>query len=176
MKKIYLVLTKSPTVLSRTINFITHEPYTHASISFSNTTQPMYSAGRDYARLPFPGHMKSEPLDSGFYKCFPNCKVGVYSLEVSDENFQKAYDFVMDGVNRRLPFNVLGLLLCQFNIDHPRKDRYFCSEFVANALVKANVDILKKPNLYHPSDFLKIEGLKCLYTGLIKDLIGMSFQ
>ena len=71
---------------------------------------------------------------------------------------------------------MLGLLYCNFNIDKPRKDHYFCSEFVATALKQADIDIKKKPNLYHPADFLEIDGIKCLYQGKIKDAINRSFD
>ena len=176
MKRIYIILTKSPSILSKTISAVTKEPYTHSSISFSNTIQPMYSAGRDYALLPAPGHLKVEPLQSGFYKYYPNCKFGLYYLDVSDQQFEKCQSFVIENVKKRLPFNVLGLLYCNFNIDKPRKDHYFCSEFVATALKQADIDIKKKPNLYHPADFLEIDGIKCLYQGKIKDAINRSFD
>ncbi len=83
---------------------------------------------------------------------------------------------IIENVKKRLPFNVLGLLYCNFNIDKPRKDHYFCSEFVATALKQADIDIKKKPNLYHPADFLEIDGIKCLYQGKIKDAINRSFD
>lgn len=115
-------------------------------------------------------------MQSGFYKYYPNCKFGLYYLDVSDQQFEKCQSFVIENVKKRLPFNVLGLLYCNFNIDKPRKDHYFCSEFVATALKQADIDIKKKPNLYHPADFLKIDGIKCLYQGKIKDAINRSFD
>ncbi len=176
MKRIYIVLTKSPTLLSRSINKLTHEQYTHSSISFSDTIQPMYSSGRKFAFLYFPAGLKEEPLDKSFYKYFNKCPMGVYCLDVQDEVYQKVYDYVISNVEKKYRFNVIGLILCGLNIDHPRKDHYFCSEFVADALQAGGIDILKKPNLYHPYDFLKIKGIKCLYTGIVKDAVGRHFE
>lgn len=176
MKRIYLILTKSPTLLSRSIAKITNEEYTHSSISFSDTIQPMYSSGRKYAFISFPAGLKEEPLDRSFYKYFNNSKMGIYCLDVDDDTYQKVYDYVTEMVKKKYPFNAIGLVLCWFKIDHPRKNHYFCSEFVANALAAGGIDILKKPNLYHPSDFLKIPGLKCLYVGKIKDAVNNSFH
>ena len=84
MKRIYIILTKSPTILSKTISAVTKEPYTHSSISFSNTIQPMYSAGRDYALLPAPGHLKVEPLQSGFYTLIVNLAYIIWMLVISN--------------------------------------------------------------------------------------------
>ncbi|MDO4377855.1 MAG: hypothetical protein Q4C64_01720 [Erysipelotrichia bacterium] len=176
MKRIYLILTKSPTLLSRSIAWLTGEQYTHSSISFSDTIQPMYSSGRKYAFISFPAGLKEEPLDKSFYKYFSNSAMGIYCLDVDDKVYDQAYNYVTTMVEKKYPFNALGLILCWLKIDHPRKNHYFCSEFVANALAAGGIDILKKPNLYHPSDFLKIKGLKCLYIGKVKDAINKHFQ
>jgi hypothetical protein len=80
-------------------------------------------------------------------------------------------------VAKRLPFNAIGLLLCKTKIDYPRKGRFFCSEFVSTALQQSGeIDIIKKPNLFRPEDFLKIKGIKFVYKGIIKDAVGRDFK
>ena len=177
MKKIYIILTKSPTILSRSIGWITKDEYTHSSISFNSTIQPMYSAGRKYAFSMFPASLKVEPLTVSFYKYFNKSKMGIFYLEVSDEAFNKTKNYVETMVAKKLPFNAIGLLLCKTKLDYPRKGRFFCSEFVSTALRESGeIDILKKPNLYRPIDFTKIKGIKLLYKGIIKDAVGRDFK
>lgn len=177
MKKIFIILTKSPTLLSRSIGWITKDEYTHSSISFNSTIQPMYSAGRKYAFSMFPASLKVEPLDKSFYKYFNKSKMGIYYIEVSEQAYYKTKEFVETMVAKRLPFNAIGLLLCKTKIDYPRKGRFFCSEFVSTALQQSGeIDIIKKPNLFRPEDFLKIKGIKFVYKGIIKDAVGRDFK
>ena len=52
MKSIYILLTKSDTVVSKAIHLVTADQYTHVSISFDKTLQPLYSFSRKYIYLP----------------------------------------------------------------------------------------------------------------------------
>ncbi|MDI9540781.1 MAG: hypothetical protein QM204_04830 [Bacillota bacterium] len=177
MKKIFIILTKSSTLLSRLIGWVTKDEYTHSSISFNSTLQPMYSAGRKYTFSMFPASLKVEPFTEGFYKYYNRSKMGVYYLEVSEEAYNKTKNYVETMVAKKLPFNGIGLLLCKTKIDYPRKGRFFCSEFVSTALQQSGeIDILKKPNMFRPADFLKIKGIKFVYKGIIKDAVGRDFK
>ena len=75
MKKIFIILTKSSTLLSRLIGWVTKDEYTHSSISFNSTLQPMYSAGRKYTFSMFPASLKVEPFTEGFYKYYNRSKM-----------------------------------------------------------------------------------------------------
>ena len=67
MKSIYLLLTKSDTYVSKTIGLATSDKYTHISISFEETLEPLYSFARKYKRTPLPAGIRHEALYSGFY-------------------------------------------------------------------------------------------------------------
>ena len=172
MSKVYVVLTKSATPISILINMATRDEYTHASIAFSDDIKPMYSIGRKYTFLPFPAGMKEEPLDSGFYKYYNNAKLAIYSIEVSESGLKKIKEYVDECYNRKeeITFSYLGVFLNLFNIGLNRKDRYFCSQFVADALNKSEEINTKKPsNVFHPIDFLQIENIQLEFVGKIKD-------
>ena len=62
MKSIYLLLTKSDTYVSKTIGLATSDKYTHISISFEESLQPMYSFARKYKRTPLPAGIRNEAL------------------------------------------------------------------------------------------------------------------
>jgi len=178
VKKIYLVLTKSPTLISKAIQKATNDEFTHSSISFSDTIQPMYSFGRKFAYLNLPAGLKEEPLDKGFYKHYKDVYLGVYSLEVSDEAFERTKNYVEKLFANRLwwRYNLIGLALARREIPTKRKHKMFCSEFVANCLkVSGEVQLDKPSSLYRPNDFAKLEGVKCIYKGSLREAKGHKF-
>lgn len=52
MKSIYILLTKSDTYISKIIRLTTDDTYTHASISFTEDLEPLYSFGRLQPDMP----------------------------------------------------------------------------------------------------------------------------
>ena len=54
MKSIYILLTRSDTVLSRIVHLFTAARYTHVSIAFDGELQTVYSSSRKNGRTLFP--------------------------------------------------------------------------------------------------------------------------
>ena len=54
MKTIYILLTRSGTLLSNVVHLLTRDTYTHASISFDHELQPLYSSARKNGVTMFP--------------------------------------------------------------------------------------------------------------------------
>lgn len=94
MKKIYVLLTKSKTTISKVISLTTRDAYTHASISFNETLFPMYSFSREHIYIPLPANIRIEPLYSGFYKKFDDIPCALYEIEVDDDKYYKAKKMV----------------------------------------------------------------------------------
>ena len=94
MKKIYILLTRSDTWISKLINLATDDTYTHASISFESGLQPLYSFSRECIHLPLPAGLRHEPLDYGFFKKYDTIPCALYELEVSDEVYDTAKEEV----------------------------------------------------------------------------------
>lgn len=62
MKKIYIVISQTGTILSKTIKLITKKKYNHVSISFNKDICNMYSFGRINPYNPFIGkYIKEHP-------------------------------------------------------------------------------------------------------------------
>ena len=174
MKSIYILLTKSDTVVSKAIHLVTADQYTHVSISFDKTLQPLYSFSRKYIYLPLPAGICHEPLSEGFYKKYHYIPCALYELKVEDEIYNTAKQIAENMLkeSQAYKFNVLGLILCKFNIPYDRKNYYFCSEFVSEILAHSQIlELPKMPSLMKPSDYLLFEELECLYKGNIHDLV-----
>ena len=50
MKTIYILLTRSSTILSKMVHFVTDDTYTHASIAFEEDLKTLYTSSRKNGR------------------------------------------------------------------------------------------------------------------------------
>ena len=173
MRTIYVVLTKSGTYLSKFIHIITRANYTHASMSFEDELQPLYSFSRFQAFPPLPAGLNNESLDNGVYKKYSHIPCAVYKIDVDEKTYQKAKGEVEEMLKNAdyYRFNILGLALCGCRIPLTRKRYYFCSQFVSHILETANViELPHRPSLMRPSDYTKIEDLECVFEGKLNEL------
>lgn len=175
MKTIYILLTKSNTLLSRIVDFVTSDTYTHVSIAFDEELQTVYSSSRKNGRTLFPAGPCRENLQGGYYKKHPQIPCSVYQLQVSDETYENAKQEVAQIMSEvdHYHFNIIGLLLCRFNIPYHRKHYFFCSQFVGEILRRSHALILPKDtSLMRPSDYMKLPELLCCFRGYLSDLAG----
>lgn len=170
MKKIYILLTYTGTILSRIIKGYTKAEFSHVSISLDKKLTQMYSFGRLNAYNPFIGGFIHEQIDKGTFKRFKNTKSKVYSLEITDEQ----YDIIRITINafeaskKEYKFNILGLFAAGFNIRVKRKKSLYCAEFVKHVLETAKVKV-DLPQIIKPEHFKNIKGLKLVYNGKLKN-------
>lgn len=180
MKSIYILLTESDTYISKIIKLLTNDKYTHASISFDSSLQPLYSFSRKFVNMPLPAGLQNESLTTGFYLKYRYIPCALYELEVEDEIYYRAkkeVEKMMDEA-KDYHFNVIGLILCKLNIPFHRNNCYFCSEFVSDVLNKSKALVLPKDtSLMRPNDYTNISQLSCQFEGRLYHLVqGLSFQ
>ena len=181
MPKVYILLIKSNTILSKLIGKVTKAEFTHASISFSDDLYPFNSFGRKYTYSVVPAGLKKEYKDKGFLYRNQNIPSAIYEIEVTNEQYRKAKQYVDDMFNskKRYGFNSIGLFMCKTGIPVRRKRRMFCSEFVASVLKYSDIYNFDNPTLVKPNDFASLENAKCIYKGILKDsfnIKGGNFQ
>lgn len=175
MKTIYILLTRSDTILSRLVQLFTRDPYTHASISFDECLQPLYSSARKNGETMFPAGPCTEVFHRGFYYKHRNIPCALYELSVPNEVYeaarQEAQQFARN--SDLYSFNILGLILCKLGIPfHPRY-KYFCSQFVAEILLRScALELPKDTSLMKPMDYTRIPELVCCFRGLLRDLVS----
>ncbi|MBP1925132.1 hypothetical protein J2Z76_000989 [Sedimentibacter acidaminivorans] len=169
-KKIYIVLTRTNTILSRLIGFVKDDEYTHASISLDSGLREMYSFGRKYTYNPFVGRFVKENFNKGVYGRHNNLYGLIMEIEVSQEQYQKAENLINEFIlNKDLyKYNYIGLVNCLLNIESCNNKRFLCSEFVYYILIISNiVDLKKSRNLVRPQDLLNIKG-RVVFSGNLK--------
>ena len=173
MKTIYILLTRSGTLLSNLVYTVTGANYTHASLAFDEDLNCLYSSTRRNGYTMFPAGPSREYLDRGVFRLRENVPCALYALEVTEEAYtrarRRAEHMMTNGGMYR--FNVLGLLLCAMHIRWQRRRHYFCSQFVGEVLQKSGaMQLPKDSTLMHPSDYTGLSQLKCVYEGRLADL------
>ncbi|HKM40185.1 MAG TPA: hypothetical protein VJ036_08000 [bacterium] len=168
MKNIYIILTQTGTIVSSLIQRYTGDPYNHASIAFDRSLKVMYSFGRKHRYNLFNNGFVEENLNQGLFAVFPKAKCLVLELGVDDDQFDAMQKWVNVFVQRRdmYRYNTAGLLGYMLGVPLGRKDRYFCSQFVASVLGTTQV-WARPPGLTKPMDFTSIMHKTVVYEGTV---------
>lgn len=153
MKTIYILLTRSGTLLSKLVYAATGASYTHASMAFDAELSCLYSSTRKNGYTMFPAGPSKEYLNRGVFRLRDNAPCALYALEVSDEAYFhalcRAEEFMRH--SEEYSFNTLGLILCGLHIRWQRRHHYFCSQFVSEVLEQSGALALPKDStLMHP--------------------------
>ncbi len=173
MKTLYIFLSRTDSIVSKIVRLFTKTYYTHASLAFDEELVFLYSSARKKGVKMFPAGPTQESLYRGFFGRDPHTPCVLYALEVSEEVYNKAraeIDFFMDNSDN-YKFSVLGVIACKLGIKWQRKNKFFCSQFVAEILKRSGADILaKEPCLTHPRDYEKLPDIEKLFEGTIGEI------
>ena len=169
MKKIYIVLTYTGTILSKIVKVYTRREFSHVSIALDEDLKEMYSFGRINAYNPFWAGFVHEDVNKGTFKRFKKTKARVYSLTVKDEQYEKVKEVIRNIQNNKLDynFNILGLLGVVVNYKIKRERYFYCAEFVKYVLEQSNICYL--PDIVKPEDFKEIDNLNVVYNGQLRE-------
>ena len=170
MKKIYIVLTYTGTILSKLVKAYTKKEFSHVSISLDEGLKEMYSFGRLNPYLIVPAGFVNEHVDSGTFKRFDPIKTKIYSLDVSDEQYDRLKTLIEEFKDKQLKFdfNIIGLFTAAFRVKLPRRRHLYCAEFVKYLLDHSNIDT-NLPVCVRPDDFQHLENTSPVYYGILKD-------
>lgn len=169
MKKIYIILTYTGTILSQIVKVYTRREFSHVSISLDENLTKMYSFGRLNPYNPFSGGFVHERVNEGTFKRFKNTKTKIYSLEVSEQKYKELEKLIKEMYNEKdsYKFNILGLIGILINYKVKRENYFYCAEFVKYVLEESS--IIDLPELVKPEDFEKIYGIDEIYIGLLRE-------
>lgn len=169
MRKIYIVLTYTGTVLSKIIKIYTGYEFSHVSIALDKELNEMYSFGRLNPYNPFWGGFVHEHINSGTFKRFKKTKTAIYSLEVNDEEYEKIQGIIIKIQNAEKPykFNFLGLFAVALKLKIRKEHSFYCAEFVKYSLDNAGVET-NLPTIIRPDNFKDIKNLNLIYEGILR--------
>ena len=170
-RQLYIVLSQTGTWLSRAIKIFTRARYNHASLSFSEDLQQMYSFGRLRPRNPFLAGFVQENAFGGTFARFPKTKALVIALPVSEAQYTAIRSHVtrMYASREEYHYNFLGILCAAVHIAHTRDFYYYCSEFVAEVLQTFTVEGAEQlRGVIQPEHLLRLPH-SVLYQGLLRE-------
>lgn len=170
-RPVYIVLTNTGTLLSKTISKYTHSDLNHASIAFDEELCEVYSFGRKHRHNPFIGGFVQENVTAGVFR---HATCVIYRFDVPDATFLRIKHAIADiKENKELyKYNFLGLLAIVFNIEMPRERAYFCSHFVAAVLEQSGIKLFPiPPHRIQPQHFTYISSFTFEYAGNLQDYL-----
>lgn len=170
LKKIYIVLSYTGTILSRIVKVYTRKEYSHVSISLDKDLSHMYSFGRLNPYNPVWGGFVQESPHYGTFKRFKNTKALIYSLEVEEKDYEKIKHTIEEIQNNKknYRFNVMGLIAVMAHYHLKREKCFYCAEFVKYVLDCSDVE-LDLPDMIKPDDFRNVQGIDIIYTGRLSE-------
>lgn len=170
MKKIYIVLTYTGTVLSKIIKNWTKDEFSHVSISLDEDLNEMYSFGRINPYTPLYAGLVQEKKDEGTFKRFFKTKALIYSIEVEDYQYMKLRDilYTMYNHKKEYKFNILGLLAIGFKKQVKIHNYFYCAEFVKYVLDKSDINLNLPDKLIRPENFKDVIEKQIIYYGLLR--------
>ncbi|RDW16253.1 hypothetical protein [Oceanobacillus chungangensis] len=169
-KKIYLLLTDTGTLFTRTIKLFTKKPYNHASIAFDSKLLETYSFGRKKPGNPFIGGFVKESVHTGL---FEHARGAIFSCNVTEEQMEKLKQFMQQIESQKhcYKYNFIGLFALLLNKPITRGNAFFCSEFVATALHESSILHFSKPlSLITPHDLQQDDRFELIYEGPLTNL------
>lgn len=115
---------------------------THVSISLDNEDEYFYSFNKKGFRKEYPRKHKSRLKQD---TCF--------RVEITEEQYEQLKSSILEFERRKelYNYNLIGLIFCMLRLSKKRRDKYFCSEFIAEVLSDANIIKLeRKKSRYLP--------------------------
>ena len=171
MKKIYIILTHTGTILSQIIRCWTKDEFSHISIALDADLEEMYIFGRLNPYNPFWGSFVHEHINEGTFKRFKKTRAEVYSMFVTDEQYEKVKKTItyFENNKQKYKFNILGLACVSINKKIVRKNTFYCAEFVKHILKVSGVtEVNELPTIIRPENFKELQCIRLEYEGLLK--------
>lgn len=176
---VYIMLSQTSTIPSKLIRAYTKEEYAHSSLGLDINLENLYSFARKRVNNPIDCGFIYEDINSGIFGRDKDTLCRVYALQVTESQYDKIVQEI-DIFKKNQPqysYNYKGIFGVMVNVPISQKNKYFCSEFVTEVLLKAGIDLFgKNPSLACPADFMSklqdrliYEGLLCEYRQYMKE-------
>lgn len=171
MKKIYIVLTQSGTLLSKTIKLFTAEDYNHASLCLDEDFINLYSFGRLKVHNPFYGGFLIENAFTHVFGKFENVPCMIIEKEITEKQYKIIKNKINHFINypQKYKYDIPNMIFAKTKLTFPHENKFFCSEFVAYIIKSAGIQIPNTIEKMRPYQFTQLKNSKIIYTGELKE-------
>lgn len=163
---VFIILTVGHSPLSGIIMKATGDQFSHSSISFDISLNPMYSFGTKKLGPPREmGFVQTYPQDPDWDPVIPT-PYSIYVTFVNKAQLEKMksrLEFFIKN-SSRMQYSFTGLFRVFFHLKSPKRLKWFCSAFVAEVL-GAGMNVDKDSTLYRPQTLQEIENVEFLIKG-----------
>lgn len=176
-KEIYIIIMRTPSVVSKIIGKFTHTQYNHISVSLDAGLDHMFSFGRRYKYIPWIGGFVQESPNFGTLKRFSETDAIILTLNVDDGTYNDIRGKLEDMLAHKYSYryDTLGLLLGIFGKTHKRNRCYYCSAFVRELLVEFGIEGSDNfEEIVRPMDFLNLPNTSEIYRGKLREFSGQA--
>lgn len=169
---VYILLTRTSSILSRLIRVLTRAAYTHAALALDEEFEETYSFTRRNPRLIWPAGLARESLWRGLYLARRDPPCRVYRVRLTEEEYNRIQQRVRAMYNDRMHYhyNYLGVAANYFGRQYSTPRRYFCSEFVATMVSIGQERDKLCPARTRPMDLTSVPEFECVYEGTVGGL------
>ncbi len=167
-KTITVVFTRYEDTLSKLVYLISGRGYTHTAISMVDDDRYFYSFNYKGFRREYPDRYKKHSLNN------LSCQ-----LSVSGDDYEKMQSAIRKMERRKedFRFTLFGVIMCILGIPMKMKNRYFCSQFVAETLsISRDIQLKKHPSLYLPNHLLKELEMQKKLKAILPDYVGKTIE
>lgn len=171
-RSIYIIITHTPSVVSKIIRRFTHTPYNHVSVSLDAELNKMFSFGRRYKYFPWIGGFVRESPNFGTLGRFPETEAIVLTLNIDEDAYDDIRGKLEDMLEHKYSYryDTLGLLLAIFGKSFKREKCYYCTAFVSELLVEFGIEDKALFNdIVRPLDFLELPNTREVYRGKLRE-------
>lgn len=172
---IYIILAHTGTLWSRIIKRVNKYEYSHVMLSLDDKLDKMYSFGRKKYNNPIDAGFVVEDKNGEFFTKFDGTRCRVYKVIVSEEQYEKLGAILekFEYHRENFKYDIIGVILRQFNLKINRENHYVCTQFIATVLDKSGIYKPDKPfEDMRPQDFEHIREQKPtqnVYEGLLRN-------
>ena len=171
-RQIYLVLSQTGSILSKTLKTVTKAKYNHASIGLTDDMKNMYSFGRVHLYNPLSGGYVRESIDSGMFKRFEDTDAAVFMINIPENTYNLIQNHLEEMYTNKdcYHYNKAGLITAFFGHHHQKENYYYCSDFVFEVLTKFEIipaDALS--GIVKPIDFYELFKSNLIFEGKFID-------
>ena len=164
MRKIYVLLTSFPDAGSKMIGFMTRSIFTHASIGLEEDMNTYYSfVWKGFIVEDISRYLKPD------IKPYP-CEL--YEMEVTAREYEVIKMILLDFKDKKHTYSFARweLIFGLMRMPIIRRNRYYCSQFIADVLKESKVLKSKRNSArFFPKDFGNLPGMTMIFKG---DLLG----